>query len=239
MAAPSDGRLRTTSLGGFLSAGRHVIVTQPHGVDAVVGKGLAQAGDRSARAAAFVRLSEEHLDASYRLAHAILGNRAEAEDATHDALIQAWRHWSQLRDQARFAQWFDRILVNTCRNRLRHAKKFQIQDLSPELAIAGRDAIGNADDRDQIRAGLAALSPDHRLVVALRYYADLPVEGIAARLGIPVGTVNSRLHYALQHLRAALDETSPQEQTDDRPRARAAPARLVSRRGGLLRARAG
>jgi len=184
-------------------------VTHQHGVDAVVGDRLTGAGDRSARAAAFVRLAEEHLDASYRLAHAILGSRAEAEDATQDALIQAWRHWAQLRDQARFANWFDRILVNTCRNRLRHAKKVQTQDLSPELAIAGRDPIGHADDRDQIRNGLAMLSPDHRVVVALRYYLDLPVEAIADQLGIPVGTVHSRLHYALQRLRVALEETEP------------------------------
>ena len=185
-------------------------MTHPHGVDAVAGKGLAQADDRSARSAAFVRLADEHLDASYRLAHAILGDRAEAEDATQDALIQAWRHWSQLRDPDRFAHWFDRILVNTCRNRLRHAKKVQIQDLSPELAVAGRDPIGHADDRDQMREALARLSPDHRVVVALRYYLDLPLAEIAIRLHVPEGTVNSRLHYALQQLRVALEESDRQ-----------------------------
>jgi len=53
------------------------------------------------------------------------------------------------------------------------------------------------------------LSPDHRVVVALRYYLDLPVDAIADQLGIPVGTVHSRLHYALQRLRVALEETEP------------------------------
>ena len=53
--------------------------------------------------------------------------------------------------------------------------------------------------------GIAALSPEHRVVVALRFYRDLPVEAIASLLGIPAGTVHSRLHYALKHLHAAID----------------------------------
>jgi RNA polymerase sigma-70 factor, ECF subfamily len=159
----------------------------------------------SVRAAAFTRLADEHLDASYRLAHAILGSRAEAEDATHDALIQAWRRWAQLRDHALFEHWFDRILVNTCRNRLRRTNKWQTRDLSPDLAAAA-NATGQVDDRDQMRGALALLSPDHRVVVALRYYRDLPIAEIAARLGVPEGTVSSRLHYALGHLRQTLGD---------------------------------
>jgi RNA polymerase sigma-70 factor (ECF subfamily) len=157
------------------------------------------------RAAAFTQLADEHLDAAYRLAHAILGSRAEAEDATHDALIQAWRRWSQLRDHALFERWFDRILVNTCRNRLRRTNKWHTRDLSAELAAAG-NATREVDDRDQMRVALARLSPDHRVVVALRFYRDLPIAEIATRLGVPEGTVNSRLHYALGHLRDTLGD---------------------------------
>ena len=164
-------------------------------------------GDASARAAAFTSLADQHLDASYRLARAIVGDRAEAEDATHDALVQAWRQWSTLRDHSRFEAWFHRILVNTCRNRLRSRNRWRTQDLSSDLEMAGRDAIGQSDDRQQMGAALARLSPDHRSVLALRYYLDLPIEEIAARLGIPTGTVNSRLHYALKELRVALGET--------------------------------
>ncbi len=75
----------------------------------------------SVRADAFRDLADKHLDASYGLAYLILGQRAEAEDATHDAFVTAWRKWSTLRDHDLFQHWFDRILVNTCRNRLRHA----------------------------------------------------------------------------------------------------------------------
>jgi RNA polymerase sigma-70 factor, ECF subfamily len=60
-------------------------------------------------------------------------------------------------------------------------------------------------ERDAIGEALATLSADHQVVVALRFYRDLTVDQIAARLGIPAGTVQSRLHYALKRLHAAID----------------------------------
>jgi RNA polymerase sigma-70 factor, ECF subfamily len=157
------------------------------------------------RAAAIVRLADEHLDAAYRLARAILHEPSDAQDATHDALLQASRKWSSLRDPSRFEQWFDRILINICRDRLRHASRWQAQDISNEMASAGGDPFGQADDRDVLGIAIATLSPDHRVVVALRYYRDLQVEDIATRLGIPAGTVQSRLHYALKQLHRVID----------------------------------
>ena len=156
------------------------------------------------RAEAFLRLAEQHLDTAYRLARAILRDSTEAQDATHDAFERAWRKWSTLQDQARFQPWFDRILVNTCRDRLRSARR-QMTDISAEVAIAAGDQFGQAHDRDVLATGIAALSPDHQVVVALRYFRDLPVDEIASRLGIPSGTVQSRLHYALKHLHAAIE----------------------------------
>ena len=164
-----------------------------------------RAEDASSRAAAFERLAASHLDSGYRLARAILRDTAEAQDATHDAYLQAWRKWATLRDPARFEAWFDRILVNTCRNRLRRSARWQAKDISDEVAASTGDPFGQAHDRDVIGAALASLSPDHRIVVALRYYRDLAVDEIASRLGIPAGTVQSRLHYALERLHAAID----------------------------------
>jgi RNA polymerase sigma-70 factor (ECF subfamily) len=162
--------------------------------------------DRSSeRGAAFLRLADTHLDAAYRLARAILRDPGEAEDATHDAFVQAWRKWSTLRDPARFDQWFNRILVNTCRNRLQHASRWRTKDISAEVGIAAGDSFAQAHDRDVLGNAIATLSPDHRLVVALRYYLDLPVDEIASRLEIPAGTVQSRLHYALKRLHTAID----------------------------------
>jgi RNA polymerase sigma-70 factor (ECF subfamily) len=157
------------------------------------------------RAAAFVRLADGHLDVAYRLARAILRDPSEAQDATHDAVLQAWRKWSTLRDPSHFEPWFDRILVNICRNRLHHASRWEARDISTEMAIAAGDAYGQADDRDVLGNAIATLSPDHRVVVALRYYRDLQVDEIAARLGIPAGTVQSRLHYALMQLHQVID----------------------------------
>ncbi len=158
----------------------------------------------SERAQAFLRLADEHLDAAYRLACAILRDATDAQDATHDAFEQAWRKWSTLRDPARFEPWFDRILVNTCRDRLRSARR-QATDISAEVAITSGDPYGQAHDRDVLANAISGLSPDQRVVVALRYYRDLTVEEIASRLDIPAGTVQSRLHYALKRLHAAID----------------------------------
>jgi RNA polymerase sigma-70 factor, ECF subfamily len=156
------------------------------------------------RGEAFLRLADEHLDAAYRLARAILHDATEAQDATHDAFEQAWRKWSTLRDPSRFEPWFDRILVNTCRNRLKSARR-QATDISVEVAVTAGDQFGQAHDRDVLANAIAGLSPDQRVVVALRYYHDLPVDEIASRLGIPAGTVQSRLHYARKQLHSAID----------------------------------
>ena len=156
------------------------------------------------RGQAFLRLADHRLDASYRLARAILRDPTEAQDATHDALIQAWRKWSTLRDPSRFDQWFDRILVNTCRDRLRASRR-QPRDISAEVEVSSDDPFARSDLHETIAAGLATLSPDQRVVVALRYYLDLPIDQIASRLDIPAGTVQSRLHYALKRLHAAID----------------------------------
>jgi RNA polymerase sigma-70 factor (ECF subfamily) len=164
-----------------------------------------QVDETTNRAAAFTRLADQHLDAAYRLARAILRDPSEAQDATHDALLQAWRKWSSLRNPSHFEHWFDRILVNICRNRLQHASRWQASDISTELVIASGDPFGQADDRDVLGTAIATLSPDHRVIVALRYYRDLPVDEIATRLGIPAGTVQSRLHYALKQLHRMID----------------------------------
>ena len=156
------------------------------------------------RDTAFARLADEHLDRAYRLARAILRDPVEAQDATHDAFVQAWRKWSTLRDPARFEPWFDRILVNTCRNRLR-ANRRQATDISAEVALSTGDHAARADDRQTLGSAIAALSPDHQVVVALRFYRDLSVGEIATRLGVPAGTVQSRLHYAMKRLHDAID----------------------------------
>jgi RNA polymerase sigma-70 factor (ECF subfamily) len=183
---------------------RHVIVNRSSEVIEMAERRPAAAEQPTERAQAFLRLADQHLDAAYRLARAILRDATDAQDATHDAFEQAWRKWSTLRDTSRFEPWFDRILVNTCRDRLRAGRR-AATDISVEVAITSGDPYGQAHDRDLLAKAIATLPPDHRVVVALRYYRDLPIEEIASRLGIPTGTVHSRLHYALKRLHAAIE----------------------------------
>jgi RNA polymerase sigma-70 factor, ECF subfamily len=159
----------------------------------------------SERQVAFGRLSDRQLVASYRLAALLLGSDVEAQDATHDAAVIAWDRFASLRDHDRFAAWFQRILVNVCRDRLRsHGRvRFLSIDEAPEPAASGSGS--NLGERDALRRSLLTLTPDQRTVVVLRYFADLSLEEIAERTGERLGTVKSRLHYALQALRAAYD----------------------------------
>lgn len=155
------------------------------------------------RRLAFEALADAELGGAYRLAGVILGNAWEAEDATHDAVVQAWLRFGSLREPDRFGAWFHRILVNTCRDRLRERSR------RPTTAIGqGRGTVGDstaaAEDRIVLDQAIEQLTPDHRVALTLRYHADLTVEQIADLLGIPQGTVKSRLHFAVDRMRAAL-----------------------------------
>jgi RNA polymerase sigma-70 factor (ECF subfamily) len=156
---------------------------------------------------AFRRLVSARLDAAYRLATVVLGDPVEAEDATHDAVVRAWSSFGTLRDPTRFDAWFQRIVVNSCRDRMRRRRVRRSVPL--ESALPGLPALADATqatpERDALARALERLTPDHRMVVVLRYYADLPIEAIAQRLGEPSGTIRSRLHHALRSLRAAYD----------------------------------
>jgi len=150
-------------------------------------------------------VDRQALDRAYRTAQLILLDPTEAEDATHDAALVAWRRFAELRDPARFEAWFGRILVNACRDRLRARRRLPI--IIDAGSVAGLDQGHGTDPGDAIarsellREAFRLLSPEHREVVALRFYADLTVEQIAERTGTRVGTVKSRLHYALRRMR--------------------------------------
>jgi RNA polymerase sigma-70 factor (ECF subfamily) len=155
---------------------------------------------------AFAALTDRHLDSAYRLAWAILGNGGDADDATQDAFALAWRNRKSLRDPDRFDAWFGRILVNVCRQRLRHRARQSVRSLESADEPAIADTSGHTTTQDAIVRAMARLDPDHRIVVVLRYWADLSVDEIAARLDLPAGTVKSRLHYALRSMRPKLED---------------------------------
>ena len=154
----------------------------------------------------FAALGPHHLDRAYRLAWAILGNDAEAQDATQDALTAAWRKRRSLRDPDKLEAWLGRILVNICRDRLRSRSRRRIQPLELSSLPPVSDGSQTAASRDELGRALESLNPDQRIVVVLRFWADLTVDDIAARLGVPAGTVKSRLHHSLRALRSTLEE---------------------------------
>lgn len=159
-------------------------------------------GMEAERWAAFERLTQERLERTYRLASLLLDDPSEAQDAVHDAVLQAWAQWSHLREPARFDAWFERMVVHRCIDRLRRRR---IRQIAP-APVSGRlapDPAARAGERDALREVLGSLSPAHRVVVVLRFAEDLSIAEIAARTGEREGTVKSRLHYALRELRAA------------------------------------
>ena len=166
----------------------------------------------AARAQAFAGLVDRRvLDDAYRFATLMLGNRTDAEDATHDAALTAWRRFGDLRERDKFDAWFGRILHNVCLDRLRSRRRKPLS-LDEELATPSYEPRFTAPDqaeaivrRDALGAALRTLTPDHREVVILRFYFDLTVDEIATRTGTGAGTVKSRLHYALRYLRSAVE----------------------------------
>lgn len=157
------------------------------------------------RATWFDRAVADRIDASYRLATIILNDPVEAQDATQDAVVSAWRHLADLKDPALFDRWFGRIVVNMCRDRLRRRSRWRAA--LPTLVRAEPiDPLEGVDDRDRIGRAFRSLSGEHRVILGLRHFADLPITEIAARLGVPVGTAKSRLNRATAELRRALSD---------------------------------
>jgi RNA polymerase sigma-70 factor (ECF subfamily) len=162
----------------------------------------AQHGDR----AAFTALATAAFDRMHRVAQHILGDVHLADDAVQSAIIAMWRALPDLRDPDRFEAWSYRTLVRACSAEARGRRRWVPNLFSepPDLATTA-DEVAAVADRDQLERGLRRLSADQRTAIVLRYYADLTLEQVAEALGVPQGTVHSRLSRALTTLRAALD----------------------------------
>jgi RNA polymerase sigma-70 factor (ECF subfamily) len=175
-------------------------------LDGRAGRSKTLVGGQVATDDVFAALTRRNVDAAYRLAWAILRDGSDADDATQDAFAIAWRKRSSLREPDRFEAWFGKILVNVCRDRLRRSMGGRVRPLeeAPEATVG--DSSSSVSNRDAVGRALDRLDADHRIVVILRYWADLPVDEIGGRLGIPAGTVKSRLHNALKTMRLRLED---------------------------------
>jgi RNA polymerase sigma-70 factor (ECF subfamily) len=187
-----------------------VLGDQPQEPTTATGRRTAAEEARFERETAFHRLADLHLVRSYRLATVVLGSEAEAQDAVHDAFVTAWRKYDSLREPGRFEAWFDRIVVNTCRDRLRRARHLQVRDIATGPEMMGADPTARVADEVVVHRALAQLGPDDRLVLALRYYRDMKVDDIAAAMDIRPRAATSRLHRALERLRRILEQDEPE-----------------------------
>jgi RNA polymerase sigma-70 factor (ECF subfamily) len=162
----------------------------------------AQRGDEHAFASIVVALGNR----LHGLALKILRDPDLAEDASQQALLALWRDLPQLRDLERFEAWAYRLVVNACYAESRRRRR-SAAPIPPRLLHAQMedDVSGAVVNRDQLERGFRRLSIDHRVVVALYYYLDMPPDEIGRTIGIPAGTVRSRLHHGIRALRAVLD----------------------------------
>ena len=162
----------------------------------------AQRGDQ----VAFMDLVRARVDRLFAIARRILRDVDRAEDALQDALVIAWRDLPSLRDPDRFDFWIQRVLANMCieharRDRRRYAK-LEILNVDGHQA---RDMLAGVVDRDVVDRAFRRLTPDERAILVLRYFLGYEPTDIAEALGMPGGTIRSRLHYAHRAMRAAIE----------------------------------
>jgi len=162
----------------------------------------AQKGDHDA----FAELAGAAISRLDATAWLILRDREQAKDAAQNTLVRAWRDLPTLRNPVLFDAWLHRMLVNAC---IDEARRLRRHRFDVELTTLHTPAISGIEssiaDRDQLERGFMRLEPDARALIVLHHYLDLPLPEVATTLGIPLGTAKSRLHRALQVMRAALD----------------------------------
>ena len=165
----------------------------------------AQRGDQ----AAFVDLVKSRGDRLFAIAHRILRDVGWAEDALQDAMVIAWRDLPSLRDPARFDAWMHRLLTNVCIAQAgRERRRIANLRVVPLDGAAAPDELLGIADRDQLDRAFRRLVPEERAVLVLRYFVGYEPSEIAEVLGVPGGTIRSRLHHAIRAMRAAIDADS-------------------------------
>jgi RNA polymerase sigma-70 factor (ECF subfamily) len=162
----------------------------------------AQRGDREA----FGELAEQSIGRLYDVAQLMLGDGDLAKDAVQEALILTWRDLRGLRDPDRFTAWLHRILVRCVYRVATHERRQSaIQVVVPGGDPITPDASRELEDRDQIDRGFRRLKPEFRAVLVIHHYLGFTYDEAAEVLGVPAGTVKSRLNRATLAMRAELD----------------------------------
>ena len=153
-------------------------------------------------------LFRRHWPRAYRAAFLIVHDHAAAEDIAQEAFVQAIRRLDRFDRRRRFAPWLGAIVANRAIDwaRARTARRESLHE-APEPAARSELPIGRYSE--EVLAALAALTPEHRAVIVMRYVLEYTPGEIARALELPRGTVNSRLRRGLDTLEASLRETEP------------------------------
>jgi len=179
----------------------------------------AAAGDR----AACRRLFEQHREAAFRVALRITGCQQDALDVVQDSFIRAFECLGEFQHGAQFRTWLLRIVTNRALDvlrarRVRLAIPLDGHDDEARLQLADRDParspqvpLERGELADRLRRAVESLPPDQRAVFALYASGDMTYEEIAEILGIPIGTVMSRLYHARRRLCAQLSDLAPRQ----------------------------
>ncbi len=165
--------------------------------------------------AAYEEIVQRYQQVAFRTAYVIAGSAADAEDSAQEGFVKAYRALDRFRLDATFRPWLLRIVANEARNRVRSSGRRQQLELRlsegfrPGDAAPSPEAVAVAtDERRRLLAMVNALSDDDRLVITSRYFLELNVEETAAALGVPEGTVKSRLSRALARLKDRVEEAA-------------------------------
>ena len=167
----------------------------------------AKGGDRRA----MDDLLRRHYDRIYAVCRRVTGHDADAADAAQNALIAIVRALPNFDGRAAFGTWAYRIATNASLDELRRKRRRPVVSLTDDEGTAlpsiadnrGEESIQRIVDRDALTAALETLAEDYRLPVVLRDVGDLDYEEIATALGIPIGTVKSRIARGRAALAAA------------------------------------
>ncbi len=175
----------------------------------------AQAGD----VRAFEQLFAQYHRGIYNTIYQMVRSEADAADLTQDVFVRAYRALPRLQTPEAFTSWLYRIAINLSRNFIRDTTRVRVESLEKyddaddegggqrEIAVSSGDPgllAQTKDTQERVRAAVATLSGDHRMVVSLHHLHGMPVEEIARVMGCSVGTVKSRLSRARDHLRRKL-----------------------------------
>jgi RNA polymerase sigma-70 factor, ECF subfamily len=162
---------------------------------------------REAQQAALRREFEERLaecgPLAYRVARGVLRNSADAVDVAQEALLRAYRRFERLRDRTRFRGWLVRISFRLAIDRLRSAKRREAREtlwLQSEPQPSTEDSAANGEFQAHLARAMEELPDKHRLVLLLAAMEGHSLEEVAGMLGLPVGTVKSRLFFARKQL---------------------------------------